>query len=98
MYATTFNLEDFYVPVVAFAETEFEECPVIPSFSLVQERKKGEIHDFFWRNVVDVLPCLKKGEEFYIVTDEETAIVQYIKGRDTRADAVGHISCWLLPY
>lgn len=89
-YDTTFNLGDFYLSILAFAGTEFEECPVIPSFYLIHEEKHLKFITFSGE-IFYVQPCLKKTCGFYIVTDEEATIVQSTKKHLPGADV---FHCW----
>ena len=79
-YDTTFNLGDFYLSIVSFSEQEFDPAPTIPVFYMLHERKTQETHDFFWRKIAEkIIPQLTKAKNVYIVTDEETAIVNAIQ-------------------
>ena len=74
-YDTTFKLGDFYVSILSFEEKEFTNCPTIPLFFMIHERKTSETHDLFWRHVKKRFPALSSAKNVFIVSDEELAIV-----------------------
>jgi len=53
---TTYCCGDFYVTVLTFRQTEFEDCSTIPLAYMYHQRKLQEDHDFFWREVLKIIP------------------------------------------
>jgi len=48
-YDTKFKMGDFYLSILSFNETEFEEKPIFAAFYMIHERKLNMDHDwFFW--------------------------------------------------
>lgn len=94
-YDTTFDLGDFYVSILTFRQTEFEEEPVIPLLYLIHERKWKSVHKKLFKKLVKLAPELIaacKDEKVAIVTDEEKAIVNAIK---THLPGIKWFRCYL---
>jgi len=77
-YDTTFNLGDFYLSVLIFRETEFEEKPMIPLAFLLHERKLTATHDAFFRCIASLCPEINSASNVVMVTDSEVAITKAI--------------------
>lgn len=78
-YDTTFNLGDFYVSVLLFRETEFNENPVIPLAFYIHERKLLSTHEEFFRHMKAVIPEVDQAANVFMVTDSEAAITSAIQ-------------------
>ena len=77
-YDTTFCLGDYYLSVLLFRETQFEQCPVLPLSYLLHERKLMTTHDAFFKHMKAVLPHLDCAKNVLIVTDQEKAITEAV--------------------
>ena len=73
-YDTTFNMGDFYLSVLLYRHTEFNESPVIPLSFLIHERKLNSTHTNFFTYMKSVCPELANSQHLLIVTDNEQAI------------------------
>ena len=72
-YDTTFDLGDFYLSVLTFRDTEFEESPVVPLVYMFHERKLQSVHNFVFSTFAELVPEIKDMSKWLIVTDEEKA-------------------------
>ncbi len=90
-YDTTFRLGDYYVSIFSFVDVEFTNKPTIPLLFMIHERKTFETHDLFWRKVKNKLPGLSKAKNVYIVSDEESAIVEAMRQNLPTTDIY---RCW----
>lgn len=91
-YDTTFDMGDFYLSVLTYRQTEFEETPVIPLIFMIHEKKFESIHDFFFQRLTELVPELSSSSHVVIVSDEETSIVNSIK---KHLPDVPRFRCWL---
>ena len=89
-YDTTFQLGDFYVSVLSFRHTIFQEDPVIPAAFLLHERKHALYHIEFFDVCCKLIPALKTTQK-PIVTDEEQA---YVKAISKCMPDAPHLRCW----
>lgn len=97
-YDTTYELGDFYVSVLTFRLTEFEETPIIPLMYMIHHRKWEFVHEFFFWRLTMMAPellDLQKAERILIATDGEEAIVNAI-GRFL--PTIKHFQCWVHKY
>lgn len=69
--------------------------PVIPLMFMIHERRLQSSHDFFFKRVNEILPQLNFSEPAIIVSDEETGIVNAIKGNFPK---MLRFRCWLHAY
>lgn len=76
-YDTAFNVEDFYLSVLAFPETALKEEPIEPVSYMLYNRKYQECHVF--RIVYKFVPELKNPKKGFFGTDEETGVVNAIR-------------------
>ena len=77
-YDTTFNLGNFYVTLLVFRHTIFENDPVIPLAFMLHERKFQMVHECFWQHLVTKIPNLKK-VPVPVVVDKEPGITNAMK-------------------
>ena len=89
-YDTTFQLGDFYVSVLSFRHTIFQEDPVIPIAFLLHERKLALHHIEFFEVCCKLIPALKTTRK-PIVTDEEQA---YVEAISKCMPGAPHLRCW----
>ncbi|XP_065642124.1 uncharacterized protein LOC124806987 [Hydra vulgaris] len=89
-YDTTFSLGDFYLSVLLFRETEFDQSPIILLAFMIHERKTLMPHSIFWQHMKLVCPELAL-KNVFIVTDQERAITEAIK---ESFPSVSHFLCW----
>jgi len=71
------------------------ENPVIPVMYMIHERKWESVHDFFFSQLVKLVPELSSESvrgKTVIATDEETAIVNAI---DKHLPGISHFRCWI---
>jgi len=73
-YDTTFNMGDFYLKVLLYRHTEFNESPVIPLAFLIHERKLNSTHINFLMYMKSVCHELANSQHLLIVTDNEQTI------------------------
>jgi hypothetical protein len=71
-YDTTFDMGDFYLSVLTFRQTEFEETPVVPLLFMIHERRLESVHDFFFKRLVVLIPEITRCKRLVIVLDEES--------------------------
>ena len=76
---TTFEMTDGYVTVLVACFTEFVNSPAISVATMIQERKLGSTHRFFWEKVRQHFPEMCTANNVYVVSDEEKAIVDVMK-------------------
>ena len=74
LYDTTFNMGDFYLSVLLYRHTEFNESPVIPLAFFVHERKLLATHTSFFTFMKSACPELSISTQLIMVTDNEQAI------------------------
>jgi len=55
-YDTTFEMGDFYVSVLTYRQTEFEEMPVIPLMFMLHMDRLQSTHEFFFSRVAELIP------------------------------------------
>ena len=91
-YDTTFEMGDFYISVLTYRQTEFEETPVVPLLFMIHEQKVEAVHDFFFKRLTELIPELCLANHVVIVSDEETSIVNSIK---KYLSDVPRFRCWL---
>ena len=84
-YDTTLSLGDFYVSVLLYKHTLFNEEPVIPSLFLIHERKFTSHHKLLFEVLRKEITGLRN---IPIVTDNETAIINAIES-ETKLFPVG---------
>ena len=72
-YDTTFNMGDFYMSVLLYRHTEFNESPVIPLSFLIHERKLNSTHINFFTYMKSACPDLANSQHLLIVTNNEQA-------------------------
>ena len=89
-YDTTFQLGDFYVSVLSFPHTIFQEDQVIPVAFLLHERKHASYHIEFFDVCCKLIPALKTTQK-PIATDEEQA---YVKAISKCMPDASHLRCW----
>lgn len=77
-YDTTFNIGDFYVSILVFRQVLFQGGVTIPAAFIIHDRKCSDVHDRFWRKLIQLVPNLKKNCPV-IVTDRESALSNAIK-------------------
>jgi hypothetical protein len=77
-YDTTFNIGDFYVSIFVFRHVLFQGGVTIPAAFIIHDRKCSDVHDRFWRKLIQIVPNLKKNCPV-IVTDRESALNNAIK-------------------
>lgn len=53
-YDTKFRMGKFFVSVLSFTQTEFEEKPIFAAFYMIHERRTNFDHDFFFRLLLHV--------------------------------------------
>jgi len=78
-YDTTFNLGDFFLSVLLFRNTNFDEQPVIPLAYLIHERKLTSTHTQFFAHMKTVCPEIGTAKNVVIITDQELSIRQGIR-------------------
>ncbi|KAI9551096.1 hypothetical protein GHT06_001929 [Daphnia sinensis] len=78
-YDTTFKMGDFYLSILAYRDTQFEQRPVTPLMHMLHERKWESSHDFFFKRFTEIVPQMTAVKKMAIATDEETAIVNSVK-------------------
>ena len=83
---------DYYLSVLTFRQTEFEETPVVPLLFMIHERRIESVHDYFFKRLLDLLPDVLTCKRLVIVSDEETAIVNAIRNN---LPGVPRFRCWL---
>ena len=83
---------DYYLSVLTFRQTEFEETPVVPLLFMIHERRIESVHDYFFKRLLDLLPDVSTCKRLVIVSDEETAIVNAIRNN---LPGVPRFRCWL---
>jgi MULE transposase domain len=87
-YDTTFNLGNFYVSVLMAQVGAFSERPSFPIAFLVHDRKFEETHKTFFEQLKKVI---RTTEQFVIVTDGESAVINAIKSSFPTWNLV---ACW----
>ena len=90
-YDTTFEMGDFYVSVLTYRQTEFEEMPVIPLIFMLHMDRLQTIHEFFFSRVAELIPQIAESKNVIIVTDAEKAITNAVSkpGQTFQCSAVG---------
>ena len=89
-YDTTFELGDFYVPILIFRHMLFKEQPCIPCAFLIHERKLTETHE----DLFDVLSRQVKSItklSIPLVTDGEKALINSI---ESKLPIIILVRCW----
>jgi hypothetical protein len=89
-YDATFNIGDFYVSILVFRHVLFQGGVTIPAAFIIHDRKCSDVHDRFWRKLIQIVPNLKKNCPV-IVTDRESALNNAIKSYLPNAKIV---HCW----
>jgi hypothetical protein len=69
---------DFYVKVVIFRHTEFEEAPVIPLIFMIHMKRIEFIHSFLFSWVAELVPEITGSKNIIIVSEGEKAITNAI--------------------
>jgi hypothetical protein len=69
---------DFYVSVLTYRQTEFEEMPVIPLIFMLHMDRLQTIHEFFFSRVAELIPQIAESKNVIIVTDAEKAITNAV--------------------
>jgi len=77
-YDTTFNLGDFYISILLFRYTIFQESPVVPLAYMIHERKYTSTHTAFFQYLQSICPEIDSAQKVIMITDSETAIRQGI--------------------
>ena len=77
-YDTTFEMGDFYVSVLTYRQTEFEEMPVIPLIFMLHMDRLQTIHEIFFSRVAELIPQIAESKNVIIVTDAEKAITNAV--------------------
>jgi hypothetical protein len=77
-YDTTFDMGDYYVSVLTYRQTEFEEMPVVPLIFMLHMDRLQCIHEFFFSRVAELIPQIAESKKVIIVTDAEKAITNAI--------------------
>jgi hypothetical protein len=75
---TTSEMGDFYVKVVIFRHTEFEEAPVIPLIFMIHMKRIEFIHSFLFSWVAELVPEITGSKKVIIVSEGEKAITNAI--------------------
>lgn len=77
-YDTTFEMGDFYVSVLTYRHTEFEEMPVVPLMFMLHMDRLQRIHEFFFSRVAELIPQISESSKVIIVTDAEKGITNAV--------------------
>lgn len=89
-YDTTFLIGDFYVSVLVFKHVIFQTSPSIPVAFDIHDRKSEQLHQDFWRKILQLVPNMNKASSV-LVTDREKAVVNAIK---KEASQITLVHCW----
>ena len=89
-YDTTFQLGGFYLSLLIFRCSYFDENPSIPVAALLHDTKLEKVQSNFFKTLTNVMPELNS-DHVVLVTDRESGIVKAI---NTAFSKVHHVFCW----
>ena len=78
-YDVTFQLEDYYLSVLVFRHSLFENSPIMHVAFMIHERKFQSVHETFFNILLKQLPRLKKCRNLPIIIDREKALFNAIQ-------------------
>lgn len=90
-YDSSFVLGEFYLAVLTFRQTEFEDTPVIPLMYMIYEKDTMSVHDTFFMRFASVVPEFGVPQRMIIISDEEVAITSAI---EKNCPGVTRLRCW----
>lgn len=91
-YNTTLECGHFYLSVLAYQQTEFQESPDVPLLFMIHDKKFKSEQDFLFQQLTILIPELKNSQKTILITDKETAIVNAAK---RHLPHIPRFRCWI---